>query len=134
MFTVQLYLLAVLKWGSVTTPSLELATRLIRPFAVMISRSLGPKNTGPKVLPDPKTHVHSLLSVPAQSATLLLRWSQIKHKVCNVVQPVNSPTAALSCLETLLSHFTEVHSVGSWIGDNLYRPSPCSGAPSSNDS
>jgi hypothetical protein len=77
ILTIRLYLLAVLKWSSGTTPSLELATRLIRPFAVMFSRSLGLKNTRPKVLPDTDTqHVH----VPAQLATLPLHGSQFEQK------------------------------------------------------
>jgi len=51
--------------------SLVLATRLIRPFTLMFSRSLGYKNIGPKVLylwmPVPDSdiqHVHYILVHP----------------------------------------------------------------------
>jgi hypothetical protein len=52
-----------------------------------------------------------------------------------VVWPVNSPTASVNSLpEALLFYLAEVHWVGSWTDDNLYRSSTCSGAPVSNDS
>ena len=79
IFTVRLYILAILKCGSGTTPSLEFCTRLIMPFTVMFSRSLSLKNTLSKVLSDTDTqHVH----VPAQLATLPLHGSQFEHKGC----------------------------------------------------
>jgi hypothetical protein len=100
IFTFRLYFLAILKWSSGTTPSLELAIRLIRPFAAMFSRSLGLKNTRPKVLPDTDT---IFLSVPAQSATLPLCGPSLNKRAVRVVRPANSPTAALSCLHLFCS-------------------------------
>jgi hypothetical protein len=70
IFTVQLYLLAILKWDSGTAPSLALTTRLIRPFAVMFSGSLGLKNTRAKVLLDSDTDTQYVHYLPFCACTV----------------------------------------------------------------
>ena len=73
-FTVRLYLLSILKWGSGTRPNLELTTRLIRPFAVMFYRPLDLKNTRPKALPDTDTQHVQYSTCPCTDGNSASAW------------------------------------------------------------
>jgi len=85
-------------------PSLELATRFIRPFTLMCSRSLGGKNIWPKVLylvhasERHKQTIHMLSSclVPTVGNPASVLSPSLNKWVLRFVWPLNSPSATLS--------------------------------------
>ena len=101
-------------------PSLVMSTRLIRPFTIIFSRSLGIKNIWPKVpyllhasakqwhtIYTPSSFLSLLLAI------LLLCESEFKHvgcKGCVACKQLHSHFKPL--LEALLFYLIEVHSLG----------------------
>ena len=83
-------------------------------------------------------HMYTTFFVPHGQSILPLCESEVKRLGSKVVWPANSPTPALSlslliCLKLFFFSLIKVQSLESRTGNNIYRFSTCSGAPTSND-